>query len=221
MHIPDGVLSAGVAASTYIVSAIAVALSSRRFFSEKLPGALSDPTGRVSLLSAVAAGVFAAQMLNWPIPGGTSAHLVGGALAALVLGPYGGCLAMALVLIVQCLVFGDGGITALGANVLNMGLVDVFAGYWIYKLVSKAVGGRRGMELGALLGGWIGITLAAAACGIEIGLSPKFGYPLSLTLSVMTMWHFALGIVEGVVTMLVFRYLLDKAPAVLGGVEVG
>ena len=127
MHIPDGFLDLQVAGLFYVLSIAVVGYSlykARETLNEKM----------VPLVGVVAAAIFAAQMLNWPIPGGTSAHFVGGALAGILLGPYVGCLAMAVVLTVQCLAFGDGGITALGANIWNMGIVDVFAGYAIYKL---------------------------------------------------------------------------------------
>jgi len=190
----------------YIISLAIVAYSWKRYF--------KDGDGDVAMLSVMAAAIFAAQMLNWPIPGGTSAHLVGGGLAAVILGPYGGCLAMFLNLVVQCLLMGDGGITALGANAFNMAVVAVFAGYWIYKAALSVLGEDK-RALAAFLDGWIGITLAATACGVEIGLSPQFGYPLSVTVPVMAVWHFALGIIEGIVTGAVVWFLARKTPNVL------
>lgn len=199
MHIPDGFLSLPVALSLYTISLLVVAYSGRRYFREG---------GDVYYLSVMAAGIFAAQMLNWPIPGGTSAHLVGGALAAILLGPFGAVLAMFMNLLVQCLLMGDGGITALGANTFNMAIVDVFVGYLIYRAVIKASGGRK--FLAGFLAGWLAIALAAVACGVEIGLSPQFGYPLSVTVPVMGAWHLALGVVEGIVTGFVASYLGGK-----------
>ncbi len=213
MHIPDGYLDPAVSLAAYVVALAAVALSARSYFG---PGGEGEGGGRdrVYDLAVMAAAIFAAQMLNWPIPGGTSAHLVGGALAAAVLGPAGGCLAVTLNLVIQCLVMGDGGITALGANVLNMAVVDVFLGYWIY----RALGGpssRR--DAAAFAGGWLGIAAAAAACGVELGLSPQFGYPLSITVPVMLGWHLALGVIEGLITAFVVRYLAERAPNMLYG----
>lgn len=124
MHIPDGFIDLDIAAVFYVLTTVVIGFSLYRIRKEEV---------NISLLGIVAAGIFAAQMLNWPIPGGTSAHLVAGALAGILLGPYAGSLAMASVLIIQCLIFADGGITALGANVWNMGVVDVFVGYYIYK----------------------------------------------------------------------------------------
>ncbi len=208
MHIPDGFLDPTVCIAFYVLSLAILAYSTRRYFKK--------PNKDVSMLSVMAGAIFAAQMLNWPIPGGTSAHLVGGALAALIIGPFGGALAMFLNLLVQCILMGDGGITALGANAFNMAIVDVFVGYWVYKIATKVFGEEKKV-LGAFLGGWIGITLAAAACGLEIGLSPQFGYPLSVTVPVMTIWHMALGLIEGAITAMVISYLVKRAPDMLAG----
>ncbi len=195
MHIPDGFLSPLVALSLYVVSLTVVAYSGRRYFREG---------GDVHYLSVMAAGIFAAQMLNWPIPGGTSAHLVGGALAGILLGPFGGCLAMFMSLLVQCVLMGDGGITALGANAFNMAIVDVFAGYAIYRGVMRLTGRRF---LAGFLAGWLAVAVAAVTCGVELGLSPQFGYPLGITVPVMGAWHLALGLVEGLATGLIVDHV--------------
>lgn len=199
MHIPDGFLDPVVSIALYLISLSIVIYSGRKYF---------KGGGDIHYLSVTAAGIFAAQMLNWPIPGGTSAHFVGGAFAAILLNPFGGCLAMFMNLLVQCLLMGDGGITALGANAFNMAVVDVFAGYAIYKMALKLFGESRKF-LAAFLGGWIGITLAAVVCGIELGLSPNF-YPLSVTVPVMGAWHLALGLIEGIATGLLVTYLAGR-----------
>ncbi len=200
MHIPDGFLDPWICAVMYIISAAVIGYSAR-----KLKGKLEGP--QVPLIGIVAAGIFAAQMLNWPIPGGTSAHFVGGAIAGILMGPYAGCLAMASVLTIQCLVFGDGGITALGANIFNMAIVDVFVGYWIFKALRE-----RNRDVSLFLAGWIGIWLGAIAAGIEIGVSSIFAYGLTTTVSVMGIWHGVLGIVEGIITMLAVRFVLVRRP---------
>lgn len=203
MHIPDGFLDLEVAALFYCLSIGVIGYSlykARESMNEKV----------VPLIGVVAAAIFAAQMLNWPIPGGTSAHFVGGALAGILLGPYLGCLAMAIVLTVQCLGFGDGGITALGANIWNMAIVNVFAGYLIYKALSN-----KNRTLAAFLAGWIGITLAAMFCGIEIGISSAFKYQITQTVPVMAIWHCILGIVEGVITAIVVEYVAKTRPDIL------
>jgi cobalt/nickel transport system permease protein len=205
MHIPDGFLDPGVLAGCFLLAAVAIGLSSW-----KLHGGL-DGT-RVPLLGVVSAGLFAAQMLNWPIPGGTSAHFVGGAFAAILLGPYLGCLAMTSVVVVQAFIFGDGGVLALGANLLNMAVIDVFVGYALFRAL---VGVHE--TVAAFVAGWGAITVSAAAVGLQAGLSSTFAYDLGTTLTVMTAGHAVLGLVEGLITVLVVRYLLDVRPDLVLG----
>ncbi len=205
MHIPDGFLDATTVAITYAVMVVFMALALRKM------GNTSREA--LSLSTVLAAGIFAAQMLNWPIPGGTSLHFVGGALAGILLGPYLGFFTMFLVLLVQCLVFHDGGITALGANVLNMAIIDVLVGYGMYMLVVKSLGNsRKTRMLGAFLGGWLGITLAGIACGLEIGFSTSFPLGITITVPVMGIWHAILGVIEGLITALTVDYLYPRLP---------
>jgi len=203
VHIPDGFLDPVTAGVTYLVSIAYAVYAFRRLRAEK---------GRVELVTPLAAGIFAAQMLNWPLPGGTSLHFVGGALSGILLGPWLGFLPMFLVLLVQCLLFHDGGITALGANLLNMAIIDVLAGYAVYKLVPQ-----RYKVFGAFLGGWLGITLAGLACGVEIGVSSQLPYGLAVTVPVMAGWHAALGVVEGAITAAVVSYISRRAPHLVEG----
>ena len=209
VHIPDGYLDPGVALLFYVLSAVFLGLSlwrARRILEDR----------HIPLLATLSAAIFAAQMLNWPIPGGTSAHLVGGALAAIYLGPLGGALVMAIVLIVQCIFFGDGGITALGANIWNMGVVDCLVGYYLYLLATRMLKDTpRAKIIGAFLGGWLGITLGAFFCGVEIGVSKTFLYSYYITIPVMTTWHAALGLIEGLITALVVAYTLRVRPGIL------
>ncbi len=199
MHIPDGFLDLPLAAVMYVLSIAVLGYSAYRL-REGLP----------PLFGIVAAAIFAAQMLNWPIPGGTSAHFVGGGLAAILLGPYAGALAMAVVLTIQCLVFADGGITALGANIWNMAVVNVFVGYFAYKALE-----RYNRNFAAFVAGWLGITLAAIFAGIEIGVSKSVIYGLSITVPVMGLWHALLGIIEGIITAGVVSYVASARPDVL------
>lgn len=204
MHIPDGFLDPVMIGVTYLAGIGYIAYA---FY--KARNSASD--SELALVPVLAAVIFAAQMLNWPIPGGTSLHFVGGALAGILLGPYLGSLTMFLVLLVQCLVFHDGGVTALGANVLNMAVVDVLLGYALYRFVAKLGGGSpRVRFLGAFLGGWLGITAAGIICGFEIGFSPAFPYGVAISVPVMAVWHAALGIVEGVATGLAINYLYPR-----------
>ncbi len=200
MHIPDGFLSPWWSAATYLVSAAYFAAAYRR-----LGGLEMEEASRITVL---AAGIFVAQMLNWPLPGGTSLHFVGGALAGILLGPLAGSLCLGIVVAVQCLVFHDGGITALGANLLNMAIIDVFVGYAVFRAVVSR-GGNGRVFLGGFLAGWLGIAVAGLACGVEIGLSPQFPYGVRVTVPVMAGWHLVLGVIEGIITGLVARHVLS------------
>ncbi len=216
MHILDGFLDPLWCIITYIAagSYFGVVLRKTR---KNMIG-----TDKLSLLTVIAAGIFVAQMLNWPIPGGTSLHFVGGALAGILLGPVWGSIAMLLVLVVQCLVFHDDGITALGANLVNMAIIDVWVGFLIYRYIIRVMGyNRRNVFIAGLLGGWMGIFAAGAACSVEIGLSPQTPYGLMITLPVMGISHFLLGIIEGLITGLVLVYIYDRSSEVLlrGGVH--
>jgi cobalt/nickel transport system permease protein len=153
-------------------------------------------------------------MLNFPVAGGTSGHLVGGALAAILLGPWAGLLVMTCVLLVQAIVFQDGGITALGANVLNMGIISVFVGYYVYRLVSELLKGKRLAEpVGGFVAGWASIVVAAVACAVELALSGTS--PLGVALPAMAGVHALIGIGEGLITALVLGFLRATRPDLL------
>ena len=206
MHIPDGFLDIPSAIITY-----AIFLSYGYYVLKRIRNSKSSEY--VSLVSVLAAGIFATQMLNWPLPGGTSLHFVGGALAGIMLGPWLGFMAMLLVLLVQALIFHDGGITTLGANVINMAIVSVLVGYSIYWIFITRFGTKDSVRAGgAFLGGWLGITVAGVFAGLEIGYSRSFPYGLTITLPIMVGWHAVLGIIEGMITSLVVLYVTHKAP---------
>jgi len=210
VHIPDGYLDVWVLALFFALTVIMLVLAFRK--ANKI---VEDR--HIPLFAVLTAAVFAAQMINWPVgPGGTTAHLVGGALIAIFLGPYGGLIAMAVILLIQAFLFGDGGITALGANIWNMGVVDCFVGYYLYRVISKALGDTpRGKIIGAFFGGWIGITLAAFFCGLEIGISTIFPYNIAVSVPVMTIYHCLLGTIEGLITAFVVGYTLKVRPDLL------
>lgn len=205
MHVPDGFLDPWVAGVFWLCSAAALGLAARN-----ARDALGDD--RTPLLGVVAAGVFAAQLLNWPIPGGTSAHFVGGAFAGILLGPSLGMLAMAAVVVVQAFVFGDGGVVALGANLWAMAVVDVVVGYGAFRLLR-----RYGEAKAAFVGGWAAITASAFFVGLGVGLSSAFAYELGLTVSVMVVGHAVLGTVEGAITATVYRSVVDARPDLVSG----
>lgn len=207
MHIPDGFLNVATAAGTYAVSAGGIAYSLRR-----LAGKLGEK--QVPMVGVMAAFIFAAQMLNFPVAGGTSGHLVGGALAAILLGPWTGLLVMTCVLLVQTIIFQDGGITALGANVLNMGIIAVFMGYYLYHLTLKTFRGRGFAEaLGGFVAGWVSVFMAAVACAFELALSGTS--PISLALPAMAGIHALIGVGEGLITALVLGFIKATRPDLL------
>ncbi|OYT52119.1 metal transporter [Candidatus Bathyarchaeota archaeon ex4484_135] len=214
MHIPDGFLDPVTAALCYAIALVFTAVAIYKSRARLKPEV-------ITLASLLAAAIFAAQMLNWPIPGGTSLHMVGGALVGILLGPWLGELVIAVVLLVQCLVFGDGGITALGANILNMGIIDVLIGYAFFKALARpGETNRARVTLGAFLGGWLGITLAGVACGLEIGYSPAFPFGVAITVPVMGLWHIGLGVIEGIITALVVDYMARKLPSLVMSLEL-
>lgn len=203
MHIPDGYLDMSIALIFYVLSIGVIAYSARKLKNENIED-------KIPAAGMVAAAIFAAQMLNWPIPGGTSAHLVGGAIAAILLGPYMATIAMASVITIQCLLFGDGGITALGANIWNMGVVDVYVSYFIFRKLS-----RVNKKASLFISGWLGITAGAIFAGIETGFSSSFHYDIFTTVTVMGIWHGLLGIVEGIITYSVITYIEKMRPDIM------
>ncbi|WP_435101664.1 energy-coupling factor ABC transporter permease [Halarchaeum sp. P4] len=205
MHVPDGFLDLWVAGLFWLASGVAIGVAVRRARSE-----LGDE--RTPLLGVVAAGVFAAQMLNWPIPGGTSAHFVGGAFAGVLLGPSLGVLAMTAVVTIQALVFGDGGIVALGINLFAMAVVDVVVGYLLFR-------GLRGVhETGAAFAaGWLAVTASAGVVAVGVGVSSAFAYQLDVTVPVMVGGHAALGLIEGAITAAVYGAVANARPDLVLG----
>jgi cobalt/nickel transport system permease protein len=155
----------------------------------------------VPLLGLAAAFIFAAQMLNFPVAGGTSGHMVGAVLAAVLLGPSAAVIVLSAVLLVQCLVFADGGLSALGANLFNMGIVGGVAGWAIYYGVSRLFKGLSGRILAAAFAAWCSTVLASIACAGELAASGTVRW--SVALPAMAGVHVLIGIGEGLITALV------------------
>jgi cobalt/nickel transport system permease protein len=192
MHIPDGFLSAEVAAACAVPAAGAVGYGLRRASRE-----LDER--RVPLLGVTAAFVFAAQMLNFPVAGGTSGHFLGAALAAILLGPWLACVVMSVVLVTQSLVFADGGVTALGANVLNMGVIGALLVGGLMVAARAALPRTRGALLAvSAIGAWLAVMAGAAAASVELAVSGTV--PLGTVLPAMLGVHALIGIGEGVIT---------------------
>lgn len=210
MHIPDGFLSPPVAVATGIASAavIAVALNRTR---ESL-GLRQAP-----IMGLTTAFVFAAQMINFPVAGGTSGHLLGGALASVVLGnPWAATLAMSTVFIIQSVLFADGGITALGANIFNMGLVGIWVGWWLLQPLQQLLGGSRNrLPLAAGIAAALSVVAASICVAIELAISGTVS--LNMALPAMVGVHILIGLGEGLITGSVLTYLVKVRPDLLPG----
>lgn len=202
MHIPDGFLNTSTWSSLAVASTalVGTALSGRvKKFAER----------EIPLLGVTAAFIFAAQMLNFPVAGGTSGHFMGALLAAVLLGPWAATLVMTTVLIVQALVFQDGGLLALGANIFNMGVVAVWVGYLGYRFFNRL--GRN--KIGVFIGAWLSIVVSAAVVALELGFSGTV--ELGLALPAMTGVHALIGIGEGVITLAVVEFITKVRPDIL------
>ena len=199
MHIPDGFLSTGVWATLDAAAAPAVVLVARRAQRE-------FDESKVPLLGVMGAFVFAAQMINFPVGIGTTGHLVGGALLAFTLGPAAATIVMTAIVAIQALVFQDGGILALGANVLNMAVLGVFAAYLPYRFWS----GTRGRKPAIFLGGVLSVMLSGIAALSELLISKV---PMSGVTVLVSVGFFALmAIVEGAITLAVIEALEAMRP---------
>jgi len=200
MHIPDGFLSLPVAGVSWAVSAVGIGYSVRKTRFE-----LKEKT--IPLMGIMAAFVFAAQMLNFPVGAGTSGHLLGGVLTAAFLGPYAGALVLTCVLIVQAVVFKDGGLLTLGANILNMAILGTMFGYIIYRGIFRLTR-RIGLSVG--IAGWLSVVLGASLCAAELAASKTA--PARFVFPAMAGVHALIGIGEGVITTFVVGFVLKIRP---------
>lgn len=221
MHIPDGYLGPQTYLPAYAVMAPLWAVALRRV--ER-----TVRTRQVPLLALGAAFSFVIMMFNVPIPGGTSGHAAGGVLLAVLLGPWAALVAVSLALAVQALLFGDGGITTLGANCLNLAVVMPFVGWWTYRLVAGGcdVASRR-RAWAAAVGGYVGLNVAAVTTAILFGIQPHIArdaaglalycpFGLELAVPAMALQHLLfIGFIEGAVTALVVAYVQRSEPALL------
>jgi cobalt/nickel transport system permease protein len=221
MHIPDGYLGP----YTYIAFWI-IMIPIWYYAGKKIGTELKSR--QVPLLALSAAFAFVIMMFNVPIPGGSTGHAVGGAIIGIVLGPWAAVIAISVALVLQALMFGDGGITAIAANCFNMGVVIPFVGYYVYRLVSKGAevtSSRR--IIASAIAGWASLTIAAAFVGFEFGIQPilhhdasgvplYMPYGLNVTMPTMVLEHaFGFGILEALVTVLIFSYIQRTDPSLL------
>ncbi|RAM51526.1 MAG: cobalt transporter [Hapalosiphonaceae cyanobacterium JJU2] len=212
MHIPDGFISPPVAVVTGVASVAMLGISLTR--SRDAFGIKHAP-----ILGLTTAFIFAAQMINFPVAGGTSGHLLGGTLAAIILGnPWAGTICIATVLIIQAVLFADGGITALGANIFNMAIVGVWVGWSLTQTLQRLFGGYKSrLPLAAGIAAAVSVVVAAIACAIELAISGTA--PLGLVLPAMTGVHILIGIGEGLITSGVLTYLATVRPDLLPAEE--
>jgi cobalt/nickel transport system permease protein len=225
MHIPDGYLSPQTYVPLYGAACVfwSVAL-------KKLKQQLS--VKQIPYLAMAAAFSFLIMMFNIPVPGGTTGHAVGAAIIANLLGPWTAVIAVSVVLIIQSLVFGDGGITAIGANCFNMAVVMPFISYWIFKLVSGNSKNASRVFIAAFLSGYVGLTLSALLTAIELGIQPALAtgpdgrplyapYPLAVAVPAMALEHLLVfSVAEGIVTALLFRYFLKHEPDLIYAISM-
>jgi len=200
MHIPDGFIDLKTAAATGVFSIsgfIFAVIKVKQYFRARV----------VVLMGIFAALIFAAQMLNFTIIGGTSGHLLGAALSTIILGPYAGGIIMAVVLLVQAFAFGDGGISALGANTFNMAIVGVISAYLIYRLITKFSKSRTVFYIAAAVSSWISVVAASVFCAIELAVSGT--YSLKLALGSMIISYMIIGLGEAAITVAVITFI-DK-----------
>lgn len=221
MHIPDGYLSPQTYVAAYGLTAPFWATASRR-----LKKTLKSR--QVPLLALSAAFCFVIMMFNIPIPGGTTGHAIGGVLTAILLGPWAACIVVSVAVIIQAFIFGDGGITCIGANCLTMAVVMPFTGYAAYWLIAgRSNPSSRLRWIGAALGGYIGLNMSALATAFLLGAQPMFfldssgcplyaPFPLGIAVPLMAFTHLTVfGLVEAAVTGLVVAYMQRTEPSLL------
>jgi len=226
MHIPDGYLGPATCGVFYAVM-LPIWTVASKIVKKTLKAR------QVPMLAIGAAFSFVIMMFNVPIPGGTTGHAVGGVLVAILLGPWAACIAITVALVVQALLFGDGGITAIGANCFNMAFVLPFVGYYAYRLISvgSKIGSNRRV-IAAGIAAYLGINIAALCAGIEFGLQPLLfhtangqalycPYGLNVAVPAMLGEHMLVfGWVEVIVTALVVKYLQKQSPELIEEREV-
>ncbi|NJN17247.1 MAG: cobalamin biosynthesis protein CbiM [Oscillochloris sp.] len=203
LHIPDGFLSVPVSLIWWVLTILAVGLAVRN-----INGSLNER--QIPLMGVMAAFIFAGQMLNFPVLGGTSGHLLGGALAALLLGPWGGILVMACVVALQALLFQDGGLLALGANIFNMGVATALVGYYLGMPLLRAFGGKSwGLVVTGFITAWLSVMVAALLTSIQLVFS---GLSAAVVFPAMMFVHTFIGIGEGLITVAALAFVVSTRP---------
>jgi len=211
VHAPDGFLNAGTALATGAISVGTVGLALRQAKHYLLDR-------QIPLAGITAAFVFAAQMFNFPVAAGTTGHLLGGALAAILLGPHMGAVVVTVVVLVQALVFADGGLTALGYNILNMAVIPAYGGYAVFRLFRRLLPDTSGGAVGAAgLAAWVSVVLSAMAFSIEWLFGATAPVSFTRVFAAMVGFHVLIGIGEGVISALTVGVVLASRPDLVVG----
>ncbi|KNZ71108.1 cobalamin (vitamin B12) biosynthesis protein CbiM [Thermincola ferriacetica] len=210
MHIPDGFLDTKTWLSAYAISG-----GSLLYSAKKVKETLNERM--VPKMGVMAAFIFAAQMVNFPVAGGTSGHLIGAALAAITLGPWAATLIMSAVLIVQCFFFLDGGVTALGANILLMGIVAPWVAYGLYRIIAGGAPTKTRFLIASFVASWASTFVASLVCTVLLALSGTI--PMQVGLPAMAGWHALIGIGEGIITTVVLGYLTQVKAEIVSQTE--
>ncbi|MFX1501046.1 MAG: energy-coupling factor ABC transporter permease [Promethearchaeota archaeon] len=214
MHIPDGLLDPGTIIILWIIVIVFMVFGyfkMGKFFEKE------DSDKLIPYIGVLAAVIFAFQFVNYPVPGGTSGHLIGGTLVAVILGPWASVIIIFLVLVVQSL-FGDGGILALGANAFNMGIIGGIVGFYIVVFIVKilnktSIKKEITVTIGTAIGSYISIVLASFICAIEIGISGAI--PFQIAIPAMVYWHLLIGIGEAIISALIVLYIYRVKPEII------
>lgn len=211
MHVPDGFFDLTVSVANGVVAAGVIGVCLRKAKEE-----LDERTA--PLAGAVAAFVFAAQMINFPIGLGTSGHLMGGVLAAILVGPYTGVLCVSVVLLVQALLFSDGGITALGTNIVLMGVVGVLVGYGAFRLLTRVLPATRAnLTVAAFAGAFVSVPVAALVFSAMFAVGGNADLPLGALTTAMVSVHALIGVGEGLITAATVGFVLAVRPDLVYG----
>jgi cobalt/nickel transport system permease protein len=214
MHIPDGLLDPYTTVVLWIVT-IAVMI----FGFKKIRKSFEDEESEklIPYIGVLAATIFAFQFVNYPVPGGTSGHLVGGTLVGVILGPWAAVVVIFMILVVQSL-FGDGGITAIGANTFNMGIICGIGGFYIVKLIMVGLNKtnlakEKKVPIATAIGSYIAVVSAAFMAGVEIGLGGVI--PMAIAIPAMVFWHLIIGIGEAIISGFIVYFIYKVKPELI------
>lgn len=214
MHIPDGLLDPVTTVVLWVVTIVVMVFGVKKInkvFEEE------DSEKLIPYIGVLAATIFAFQFVNYPVPGGTSGHLVGGTLVGVILGPWAAVIVIFMILVVQSL-FGDGGITAIGANTFNMGIIGGIVGFYIVKAIILILNKtnlekEKKVTIATGIGSYIAIVLAALIAGIEIGIGGAI--PMNIAVPAMVFWHLIIGIGEAIISAFIVYFIYKVKPELI------